>query len=155
LEARIGDGLPRTVGAGEHGGPAQAIAGPVRFAVAAEPASVKLGQAFELRLTMTVAAGWRVVAAEPGLTGLLGLAVSVPSEGLALSPVRFPAAKRVRESLGAGEFNALEGESLLLVRLRYQPTAGTGEKLGRVQVPSGRGARAVCDLQTAWLRGAP
>lgn len=114
--------------------PAQAIAGPVRFAVATEPASVKLGQAFELRVTMTVAAGWRVVAAEPGLTGLLGLAVSVPSEGLALSPVRFPAPKKVRENLGAGEFNAFEGESLLLVRLRYQPAAGPGEKWVRVRV---------------------
>jgi len=74
------------------------------------------------------------VAAEPGLKGLLGLAVSVPSEGLALSPVRFPAAKRVRESLGAGEFNALEGENLLLARLRFQPAAGPGEKRVRVRV---------------------
>jgi hypothetical protein len=102
--------------------------------VVAQPASVKVGQSFDLRLTMTVAAGWRVVAPEPGLKGLLGLAVSVPGEGLEVSPVRYPTAKKVRESLGGGEFGALDGESLLLVRLRYRPEVKPGERWVRVRV---------------------
>ncbi len=81
-----------------------------------------------------MAAGWRVVAAEPGLRGLLGLAVSVPGEGLELSPVRFPAAGRAREGYGAAEFNALEGEVAIAVPLRYRPAERPGEKRVRVRV---------------------
>lgn len=136
LAAALGDSLgrPAKPAAPASRFPAQATAGPIRLAATAQPATVRPGQAFQVRITLTVAAGWRVVAAEPGLKGLLGLAVSVPGEGLELFPVRFPVAQRAREGVAAAEFNALEGESAILVPVRYPAAVKPGEKRVRVRV---------------------
>jgi len=157
LAAALGESLGRpaqpALAASQY--PAQASAGPVRFAVTARPAAVKPGQAFELRITMAVEAGWRVAAPDPGLKGLLGLAVSVPDLDLDLAPARFPLPQRVRQGLGGAEFGALAGENVIVVGARYRAAVKPGERRVRVRVRFQPCGAKACEAPDSVVLDAP
>ncbi len=114
--------------------PAKASTGPVGFEAVARPAVVAPGRAFDVVLTMSVGAGFRVPAHDPGLEGLSGLAVSVPAAGIAVEGVRYPEAHSFRDRWAAGAFRAFEGRSDVMLGLRVPRGTPAGAMHVRVRV---------------------
>jgi hypothetical protein len=122
------------------------------------PAAPRAGQPFVLRLRMTAPPGRYVVAHDPGADDLVGLSVSVPTAGVAISgPVAFPTGRRLRGRWGSGTVFVHDGDASVEVPLRLAPRAAAlpASLRARVLFQSCRDEAATCDRPQAVLLEVP
>lgn len=90
---------------------------------------VKAGQSVTIALKLSIASGWHIFGPEPKVEGVRPSALAVSTApGLAVSPVRMPAARKVRvEALGA-DANVYEGVITVPVTVKAASGATVGPR---------------------------
>ena len=107
--------------------PARQRVGPVSLEASLSSARVAAGGSLEARLHLGIAEGWRVVARDPGVKDLLGLAVSVLGEGLTNEGPRYPEPRQERGPWDTGAVSVYAGEATITVPLRVSPRRRPGD----------------------------
>jgi uncharacterized protein YyaL (SSP411 family) len=101
--------------------------GPVSLQASLSAARVRPDEAFEGRLRLEVADGWRVVAREPGVKDLFGLSVSVVGERLSTDGPIYPPALEEPGPWSTGAVRVHAGRAAVRVPLRVKPRTPPGE----------------------------
>jgi uncharacterized protein YyaL (SSP411 family) len=107
--------------------PSRQVVGPVSFEASLSRARVRPDEAFEARVRLEIADGWRVVARDPGAKDLFGLAVSVVGERLTTEGAVYPAARAEPGPWSSGAVRVHAGEAAVTVPLRVKPLTPPGE----------------------------
>jgi hypothetical protein len=117
-------------GAGQAGGPAvrpsRQVVGPVSLEADLSTTHPKPGVAFEARIRLAIADGWRVVARNPGVKDLFGLTVSLVGEGLVTEGPVYPEARQQPGPWSTGAVAVYAGEATVKVPLRVKPGTPPG-----------------------------
>ena len=108
--------------------------GPVTVELLAVPSRVAPGSALLGRVRLVVAAGWSVNAHRPGPRDLAALTVSVPEDGLAVGPPRYPEPESRTRRFSAQPVAVHTGEVTVTVPIRVPEAARPGPRPLRVRV---------------------
>jgi uncharacterized protein YyaL (SSP411 family) len=132
--------------------PSRQVVGPVSLEASLSQTRVPAGGALEARVKLKVADGWRVVARDPGVKDLFGLAVSVVGGSLLSEGPVYPAGREEPGPWHTAALRVYAGESEVTVPLRVKPRTPAGETaVGLRVVFQACDARGCLPPQTAHL----
>jgi uncharacterized protein YyaL (SSP411 family) len=107
--------------------PSRQVIGPVSVEASLSAARVRPGEAFEARVRLEVADGWRVVARDPGVKDLFGLTVSVVGESLVSEGAVYPQPRVEPGPWSTGAVRVHAGQAAVTVPLRFSQRTPPGE----------------------------
>lgn len=107
--------------------PSRQVVGAVSVEAELSTARARPEAAFEARVRLVIADGWRVVARNPGVKDLFGLTVSVIGEGLVTDGPVYPLAREEPGPWSTGAVAVHAGEATVKVPLRVKSGTPPGE----------------------------